>query len=73
MDRCPLENRKDFKIQLWGISEAIIQEPIENFLGSGKGPITVRDHGFICDDYSPAVLRKISPPEKLERQSAGSI
>lgn len=52
----------------------MLQEAVGNFLGRGKGPTAVRDHGFICDGYSPAVLGKISPQtKKLERQSVGSI
>lgn len=47
----------------------MLQEPVENFLGSGKGPTVVRDHGFICDGYSPAVLGKISPPDREARQA----
>lgn len=51
----------------------MLQEVVGNFPGRGKGPTAVRDHGFICDGYSPAVLGKISPPDKEAREAVSRI
>lgn len=65
-----MESREDFKILLWGISEAmLIREPTENFSGSVKSPKETMDLCMVImlQQYSEASTPDIEAGEAICR------